>query len=136
MSHLKDPRSLAMLLAAFALFCLAGCRTAPVYNVVDAPVLQAGNEPLASPEVKKAILRAGTSLGWDMVPTAPGHITGTLHLRSHKAVVDILYSSKDYSITYKNSSNLRYDGTRIHANYNGWIQRLDRAIRTELLRID
>ncbi|MDD4649909.1 MAG: hypothetical protein PHO79_07860 [Desulfoplanes sp.] len=136
MLNLKNVRTFIILLAASALLCLAGCRTAPVYNVVDAPVLQSANHPIESPQVKKAILQAGTSLGWHMGPTTPGHITGTLNLRSHKAVVDILYSNKDYSITYKNSYNLRYDGTNIHKNYNGWIQRLDKQIRLALLNIN
>jgi hypothetical protein len=122
------------LVALFALFCLSGCRTAPVYNVVDAPVLETGTQPIEAPQVKKAIMVAGTSLGWTMTPTTPGHIVGTLLLRSHKAVVDIIYSAKDYSIMYKNSYNLKYDGTKIHKNYNGWIQNLDRAIRTEMLK--
>ena len=30
------------------------------------------------------------------------------------------------------SSNLQYDGKTIHSNYNGWIQNLDKAIRTQL----
>jgi hypothetical protein len=47
-------------------------------------------------------------------------------------VVDIPYSAKSYSITYKSSSNLNYDGTTIHSNYNGWVQNLHKAINTQL----
>lgn len=62
----------------------------------------------------------------------PGYIVGTLKLRSHVAVVDIRHTTKSYSITYKDSTNLDYDGTNIHRNYNGWISNLDRAIKTQL----
>jgi len=48
------------------------------------------------------------------------------------AQVDIKYSTIAYSITYKDSSNLKYDGTKIHSNYNGWIQNLDKAIKIQL----
>jgi hypothetical protein len=77
-------------------------------------------------------MRAGVSLGWQMRPTNPGHIVGTLILRTHTAVVDINYDTAKYSVTYKDSKDLEYDGTNIHSNYNGWIQRLDNAIRSQL----
>ena len=44
------------------------------------------------------------------------------------------YSTKAYSIVYKDSQNLDYNGTTktIHRAYNGWVQNLDRGIRTQL----
>jgi hypothetical protein len=48
------------------------------------------------------------------------------------AVVDIKYNTKTYSIIYKSSQNLDYDGKNIHSNYNGWIQRLNQAIQSQL----
>ena len=42
----------------------------------------------------------------------PGYIVGTLHLREHEAVVDILYDTKSYSILYKSSQNLQYNETK------------------------
>lgn len=51
------------------------------------------------------------------------------------AEVDITYSKDKYNIRYKNSNNLNYDGTKIHSNYNGWIQNFDNAIKRELLSI-
>ena len=42
---------------------------------------------------------------------------------------------KDYSITYKESTNLDYMNGQIHRNYNGWIENLDRDIRANLLSL-
>ena len=109
---------------------LIGCRTAPVFNVTDAPVT--ASEKATAEDVKKAILSAGAGLGWQMKEVEPGHIVGNLFLRKHHAVVDIPYSKDSYSINYKDSSELNYDGTNIHSNYNGWIQHLDRAIQARL----
>ena len=109
---------------------LIGCRTAPVYNVTDAPVNV--SEKATAEDVKKAILSAGAGLGWQMKEVEPGHIVGSLFLRKHSAVVDIPYSKDSYSINYKDSSELDYDGSNIHSNYNGWIQNLDRAIQARL----
>lgn len=89
---------------------------------------------LSMDNVTKAIIRAGASLGWQMKKVKDGEIIGTLYLRDHMAQVKIPYNTKDYSILYQNSSNLKYDAeaNTIHSNYNGWVQNLDRAIQTQL----
>lgn len=120
-------RILTVGLAAAAL-TLASCRTAPIQNVANAPVPPGKS----AQQVREAIVAAGNSLGWQITPDAPGRMTGTLLLRDHKAVVDIAYSASAYSIAYKDSTNLKYDGSTIHSNYNGWIQNLDKAIRVRL----
>ncbi|MDH3287965.1 MAG: hypothetical protein OEP48_09630 [Betaproteobacteria bacterium] len=120
----------AILASVFALL-IVGCRSAPVYNVSNAPVTSS-KANLTLDDVSKAIMRAGGGLGWQMKVTKPGHILASLHLRTHVAVVDVNYSLSSYSITYKESTDLQYDGTNIHSNYNGWIQNLDRGIRTQL----
>lgn len=120
----------AIFAACFALL-IVGCRSAPVYNVSSAPIT-ASKASLTLDDVSKAIMRAGGGLGWQMKETKPGHMLATLHLRTHVAIVDINYSTTSFSITYKDSTNLDYDGTNIHSNYNGWIQNLDKGIRTQL----
>lgn len=110
----------------------AGCRMAPIMNIVDSPVQTYTNKSVSVADVEKAIVRAGSALGWRMRPVKPGLIEGTLSLREHVAVVEIPYTAKSYSIQYKDSTNLKYDGSQIHPNYNGWVQNLDKGIRTQL----
>ncbi len=118
---------------AAAALLMVGCRTAPIYNVKDAPV----NVPAAQKDslgaVENAILRAGNGLGWQMKVEKPGLIVGTLNLRTHMAVVDIPFTATKYSILYKNSVNLEQQGDTIHKNYNGWVENLDQAIRRNLM---
>lgn len=116
---------LAILLLALA---VASCRSATVYNVENASLTAA--KPLTMEQVGTAIKRAGGSLGWQMRDVAPGHIEARLPIRSHLAVADVLYNTKDFSIKYKDSNNLSYDKSdnTIHSNYNGWIQNLQNAI--------
>jgi hypothetical protein len=121
----------AVIAAATVLFA-AGCRApTPVYNVSNSPVSTSKSNPSLD-EVGKVIIQAGASLGWQMKRTKPGHILGTLNIRTHVAVVDINYSTTSYSIQYKDSTELSYDGTNIHPNYNGWVQNLDNRIRAQL----
>src|SRR5215213_1695186 len=111
-------------LALAAVVALAACTTPPVMNVPNTPVTTGNGKPATSEQVRSAIVRAGSGLGWIMTPNDPGLVTGRLALRGHVAVVDVRYSAKDYSITYKESSNLDYKDGHIHKNYNGWIENL------------
>ena len=110
---------------------LAGCAPlAPIQNVKDASVM--ATKPLTADQVKGAIVRAGTGLGWAMRDAGPGKLNGTLILRTHTAEVEIPYSATTYSITYKSSTNLQEAGGNIHRNYNGWITNLTRGINAQL----
>jgi hypothetical protein len=119
------------------LLVATGCRTqVPVYNVDSARIEASSIKPKPTlDEVGLTIQRAGTSLGWLMESVKPGHILGTLQVRTHVASVDIRYNTTAYSIHYKASNNLGYDGETIHPNYNGWIKRLSSAIHAEMLKL-
>ena len=119
----------ALLIATAA---LAGCNTLPIQNVSDAPVVTATGKSLSNEQVRAAIVRAGSSLGWQMKEEGPGMLVGTLILRTHTAVVAIPYSSRAYSIQYRSSTNLDAKDGNIHKNYNGWVQNLTRGINAQL----
>ncbi|MBI9080488.1 MAG: hypothetical protein JEY79_12205 [Pseudodesulfovibrio sp.] len=121
-----------LLLALTSILMLAACRTAPVYNVNDAAVPSPQNNPLTMPQIEEAIVKAGAGLGWNMRAIKPGLVEATLNIRAHQAVVNITYNQKDYNIVYKSSSNLKYNGTKIHSNYNGWVKNLSQAINNNL----
>ena len=113
---------------------VAGCgRVAEIYSVQ--------NEELGAPpsatmqQVSQAIDRAARGLGWEVAQERPGLSVATLDVRSHKAVVTISYDTKRYSIAYKDSVNLKYDGKDIHYRYNSWIRHLRDAIEKEAAAI-
>lgn len=124
-----------LILSSALVVLLASCAM-PVQNVENAPV-NTSNTNYDLSDVTKAIQRAGTGLGWQMKEITPGHIVATLALRSHVAVVDITYSLDDYSIKYKDSTNLDYNvgANTIHKNYNGWVQNLTNAINAQLISL-
>jgi hypothetical protein len=115
-------------IVAISLALLVGCGTAPVRNVDSAMI--ASETSIAN--VEKAIVRAGSGLGWMMSKKADGHIVGKLALRKHLAVIDVTFNKSSYSIEYVNSENLDYSGGKIHTNYNGWIENLEKAINIQL----
>jgi hypothetical protein len=121
-----------LLAALVMVIAVAGCSTAPIMNVDDSVVSSASGKPLSSEQVRGAIVRAGSALGWQMKDEGPGMLVGTIQLRTHTAVVAIPYSSKSYSIKYRSSVNLDEKAGNIHKNYNGWIQNLTRGINAQL----
>lgn len=110
---------------------MIGCRANPIYNVENAAIV-ANKKTLSKNDVRKAIIRAGSSLGWTVNKTKSGPLIATLNIRQHMAQVEISYDTKSYSIRYKDSTNLNYDGINIHKKYRLWIQNLDRAINVQL----
>lgn len=122
-------RAIKALLAAAAVLLLSGFGPgAPIRNVMQFPIPPGPAVNLEN--VQKAIMRAGITLGWQMVPRAPGHVEGVLNIRRHQAVIDITFDDKQFTIMYRTSTNLDYDekARTIHSNYNGWIERLQKGI--------
>ena len=132
--QIKLALATAVILSAATMSSHAGCmRCGPIQNVTDAPVSSVSGKTLSTDEVKKAILRAGGTLGWQMNADTPGKITGKVNVRNkHQAVVEIPYSSKSYSINYKSSANLDESDGQIHNNYNTWVQNLAKGINAQL----
>lgn len=124
---------LAILTITAAALALAACgRHQPIYNVTSSPITLPAGKSVSMNDVQNAIMRAGTNLGWQLQPEGPGRIAGRLALRQHLAVVDIEHDTKQFSIKYRDSSNLDARDGMIHNNYNGWVQNLEKAIRTQL----
>lgn len=120
-----------LIIVSLATLFLTGCKTLPVNNISNAPIVSS-NKQLSTTQIKNAITRAGVSLGWIMSSGGEGKINASLSLRKHRANIVISYDQTKYSIQYQDSVNLKYDGTNIHKNYNGWIENLDNAIRSYL----
>ena len=123
------------LVASVLVVAMIGCRAGgQVYEVKDAPIQTASGKELTLEQVQKAIIDAGIKQTWIMTPVKPGEMLGEFNVQSHQIHVTIPYTTKNYSILYKDSSNLRYDPVKrtIHVNYQKWIERLDNEIKARL----
>lgn len=121
-------------IAFLATMFFLGCGTPVVYNINNNAIVMSEDKKASMAEIEKAIIKAGVGLGWSIKRVKDGELEGNLALRSHLAVVSIKYNTDEYSINYKNSTNLDYSSTTntIHSNYNGWIQNLNKAIQIQL----
>ena len=106
------------------------------------PVTEPSNPSLSSygtftkAQVRNAIVRGGSGIGWQMREETPGVVLGTWTARGSSVTVKIPYTEKEYTIKYHSSTNMQDggDGT-IHSNYNRWVDRLNRNISAEFSKM-
>ena len=122
----------ACLLASVFLI-LVGCSTSqPLYSVDNAVVFNGpGSQPTLE-QIRRAIVASVTRKGWTAKNIGSRQIQATLNVRKNIARVVIAYSTRSYSITYKDSHTLAYDGATIHRNYNKWVRKLKILINRQL----
>ena len=122
----------ACLLASVFLI-LVGCSTSQLLHSVDSAVVftGSGSQPTLE-QIRRAIVASVTRKGWTAKNIGSRQIQATLNVRKNIARVVIAYSTRSYSITYKDSHTLAYDGATIHRNYNKWVRNLKILINRQL----
>lgn len=87
--------------------------------------------------IQRAIIAGCIPRGWKCQAIKPDEIRAVLRLRQHMAEAVIAFDTKNFSITYVNSTELRYDATEktIHRKYNQWIANLITDINTAIAMI-
>jgi hypothetical protein len=139
----------SLMLAAPVVF--AG-REAPLENVEHQQLARQDGKPLTTAMVRQIITTVAISKGWQVQPVSDQLLQASINVRNkHTAVVLIHYTAKDFSIEYKDSTNLNYvsaeqalaeakeaqernrrefdqvklpTGALIHPNYNRWVKGL------------
>jgi len=119
---------------ALSVVLFAGCKAAPIYEVVAAPIPAPAGKGLTMEDVQKAIVRGAARSGWLAQPETRGRLSARFQSGNHSATVNIDHDTKAYSIKMRETS-VRNDGTSVHPAYNTWVQNLDRSIRVELASV-
>lgn len=129
----------------------------PIVDHPDVAVATGSGKRLQAEQVKAAILAAAKEKGWGLAFEPSGKVLATLVVRNkHTVMVEIAYSAEKYSLTYRDSINMKYSpgsdrtpydlsssmrgyrqpaGPVIHPFYNDWVRELKDAIRLELLKV-
>jgi hypothetical protein len=132
---MKLLRLLAAILA-FAALTVHARGSVPVINHEAVPAVRASGEPATAPQILAAMQAAGGLRGWQVAPSGPGKAIGTLNVRGkHSISTDITLAKGQYSIKYRDSSNMNYEPVGlIHPKYNMWVQTFMDDVRMQLAK--
>lgn len=112
----------------------------PIQSHDDIAISASAGKAVSAQQVRQAIINGGARRAWTFIDTGAGQLTGTLVVRNkHTVNVTVDYSSKSYSIRYKDSSNMKYgmmNGVAvIHPFYNSWVDNLIVEVDVELSKL-
>lgn len=135
-------RILAVIALLFAPLVAHARQPVPIVDFLENTVFTSSERALTVDQVRDAITAAAQSRSWQTSRSSKGDaLQATLHVRGkHTVVVEVSYSDKSYSITYANSTNMKFSNDPetsvrlIHPFYNRWVSELREAIRAELLK--
>lgn len=99
-----------LLATAFAMQAHAQRVSVPLVDFANIPVADATDKPVTAEQVRTAFIRAGSRRRWEVKPVSEGVLEATyVKENKHTVVVRIDYTATHYSLTYKDSTNMRYE---------------------------
>jgi hypothetical protein len=101
----------------------------PMERLVNVPVSHRDGEA----GVGAAIDRALQARGWVVTERRTGETDATLIGSEYRADITVRYSASAYSVVYRDSQGLDYDGQKIHRHYNNWLNNIRISIDRELI---
>lgn len=112
-------------------------RDEPIKNPAGIPISWVADGQPSMERIQRAIIAGCIPRGWKCQAVKPGEIRAVLHLRQHVAEALIAFDTKNFSITYVSSTELRYDAAEgtIHRKYNQWVANLITDINTAIAMI-
>ena len=127
-------RVLCSLVIVLAFLTLGCPRKAPVTASGGVPV---AGKAVTADQMRSAIIKGCIERQWKPVEISPGLIEASITVRGkHHVTVSIPYSADRYDIKYKSSINMgeqqKNGETKLHRNYNTWVNYLHEAIQRQL----
>lgn len=112
-------------------------RDEPVQNPTNIPISWNADGKPTLERLQRAIIAGCAQRGWQCKAVKPGEIRALLYVRQHMAEALIAFSTESFSISYVNSTELRYDGVKktIHRKYNLWVVNLITDINAAIAAI-
>ena len=118
------------------LFVLGAC--AGPMHMVDAQGYGDGPKPgVTLAQVQNTIEKTAKDQGWTLSDVKSGSFVARRAWdgNKHNIVVDVVYDLQDFSIRYKDSKQMGYDGNTIHRSYNRMVRDLEGGIKANVSQL-
>lgn len=129
--------ALMMAAIAFATQPAGISRDEPIQNPTNIPISWNTDGKPTLERLQRAIIAGCAQRGWQCQTAKPGEIRAVLYVRQHMAEALIAFNTESFSISYVNSTELRYNGVKktIHRKYNLWVVNLITDINAAIAAI-
>ena len=129
--------ALMMAIVAFATQSAGISRDESIQNPANIPISWNADGQPTLERIQRAMIAGCAQRGWQCKAENPGEIRAVLHVRQHMAEALIAFNTESFSISYVNSSELRYNATKktIHRKYNLWVVNLIMDINSAIAAI-
>lgn len=124
-------RSFLRALPVFLVFLLvAACATEQMHKVDNVDYGYYTKKSLTMEKVRATVERTAMRNGWRLSDQKEGSFIGKREWGGgkHNIVVAVIYDLRKFSIDYRDSHQMKYDGSRIHNSYNRMVQKLEEDI--------
>lgn len=120
--------------AVLGLFILVAACTRPMHRVENSSYGWGPQKGVTLAQIQSAIEKTARDLQWELSDIKPGSFTAKRHwgATKHNIVVGVVYDRKAFSIRYKDSKNMSFDGSSIHHTYNDMVSTLQDHIKTNV----
>jgi hypothetical protein len=126
-------RKLGPMLIVLGALSVTACAPVPLVDVNNVQVMRYDAKPLTLNDMEHVIRAAAYKEEWEAEVASPGHIVATKHSDDNSWLlsVDILFTTTDFSIHYKNSRGLDYNPVthRIARHGRGVVEDLEERIK-------
>lgn len=123
--------------AAFGILLLAAACTKPMHTVEASKYGWGPQKGVTLAQMQGAIETTARDLGWQLSDVKSGSFTGERNwdANKHKIAVGVIYDEKSFSIRYKDSKNMSFNGSSIHHTYNDMVSALQDNIKTNVSKL-
>ena len=120
--------------AALGILLLAAACTQPIKKVEKSNYGWGPQKGVTLAQMQSTIEKTATGLGWQLSDVKTGNFTAKRSWDGdkHNMAVDVLYDAKNFSIRYKDSKAMSYNGRSIHHTYNDMVAILQDTIKTNI----
>jgi len=122
------------LAAILGLILLVGACSASIRKVESESYGWGPQKGVTLAQVQSVIENVTRSEGWELSNIQPGSFTARRAWggNKHSIAVDVIYDTRTFSIRYKDSKMMGYDGSSIHHTYNNMVQALEDKIKEKV----
>lgn len=123
--------------AALGMLLLAAACTKPMQKVEASSYGWGPQKGVTLAQMRSTIEKTAQDLGWQLSDVQPGSFTAKQEwgATKHNIVCGVVYDEKSFSIRYKDSKNMSFNGSSIHHTYNDMVTALRDNIKTNVSKL-